>query len=336
MNRKASLLWSVLAVITLLLSACNGGNSPSSSNDNGEYNAKKQAVELVAPADPGSGWDTTARAIAQTLEKEKLINFPLQVLNEPGATGAVSLSQLVTQHKGDDLKLSITSTPILSNYYYGNSEYSYKDVTMIARLITEYYVIVVPTDSPFQTLDDLLQAINDDPANIALGAAGDDRLPFALIVHESGGDAKKVKFIDYPNGGGDIANALLNGDLDAGISGVSEFRGQIEAGNFRALAVTSKERLKGSVSEIPTVIEQGIDVEFGNWRAIMGPPGMSETAIKYWEDIIKTTLESETFQQFAENNQWDITYLVGDEFQEYLKQSDSDIKTGLEITGQIE
>lgn len=336
MKKKSSFLFIVLTCFTLILAACSGGDSASSSEDTGEYNADKKPVEIIAPADPGSGWDTTARALAQALEKEDLVHFPVQVINEPGATGAVSLSKLINSHKGDDLRISVTSTAMLANHYYGNSEYSYWDVTMIARLLTEYYIVVVPADSPYETIEDLINAIKEDPQSVSVGSAGDDRLPFALAVHEAGGDATQIKFIDYPGGGGDIANAMLSGDLDAAISGVSEFIGQIESGNFRGLAVTSEERLSGSVSEVPTLIEQGIDVEYGNWRAVMGPPEMPETAVKYWEETLKKVLETDTFKEIAENNQWEITYMVGDELKEYIDESDELIKIGLELTGQID
>ncbi|WP_051263231.1 tripartite tricarboxylate transporter substrate binding protein [Tuberibacillus calidus] len=337
LGKKGRWLSFLALAVILLLSACNSGTSGSTkekkSNADNFY-SKGKPVTLVAPAAPGSGWDVTARALAATFEKEKLIHFPIQVVNEAGATGAVSLSQLVTQHKGDAYKISVTSTPIMSNYLRGDSDYSYKDVTMIARLMTEYYMVVVPADSPYKTLSDLLSAIKKNPGSVAVGASGDDRLPFALMVNAFGGDPRAINFVAY-EGGGEISNALLNGDLDAAISGVSEFRGQIEAGTFRGLAITSDKRLGGVVKDVPTAKEAGVDVVYGNWRGLMGPPDMPKEAVTFWQSTIEKALKTPTWKDFAKKNQWEITYMKGQEFDQYLKEANDAIKTGLEKTGEI-
>ncbi|GGE28523.1 C4-dicarboxylate ABC transporter substrate-binding protein [Marinithermofilum abyssi] len=331
---KGRILFFIVMAMTLVLSACSSASSPSSGNGANDFYSKGRPVTLIAPAAPGSGWDVTARALNTTLEKERLIDFPLQVVNEPGATGAVSLSQLATQDKGDAYSVSITSTPIMSNYLRGDSKYSYKDVTMIARLVTEYYMVVVPKDSPYKSLKDLIDAVKKNPKSVSIGASGDDRLPFALLVNEEGGNPQKINYITY-EGGGEISNALLNGDLDAAVSGVSEFRGQVEAGNFRGLAVTSGKRLGGVVKDVPTASEAGVDVTFGNWRGLMGPPDMPKEAVTYWQDTIDKALKTDTWKDFVKKNQWETTFMKGEEFQQYLNESNSDIKTGLQKTGEI-
>lgn len=334
--RKWRLIFTMVISLLMLLSACSSGGSGSGGTDKADnFYSKGKPVKLIAPAAPGSGWDVTARALATTFDKEKMIKFPLQVVNEPGATGAVSLSKLVTSHKGDAYTLSVTSTPIMSNYLRGDSDYSYKDVTMIARLMTEYYMVVVPKDSPYKTLKDLLNAIKENPDSVAVGASGDDRLPFALMVNNTGGDPQKINFVSY-EGGGEISNALLNGDLDAAVSGVSEFRGQIEAGTFRGLAITSEKRLGGVVKDVPTATEAGADVVYGNWRGLMGPPDMPKDAVTYWQNLIEKALKTSTWKDFAKKNQWEITFMKGDEFQKYLKEANDAIKTGLQKTGQID
>lgn len=293
-----------------------------------------KAVHLIAPAAPGSGWDLTARSLAETLNKEKLIKFPLPVENEAGATGAVSLARMVNERKGDPYYISITSLPIMSNYLRGDSKYSYKDVTMIARLMTEYYMVAVPADSPYKTLKDLLDAVKKDPKSVPIGASGDDRLPFALLVSKVGGDPKSINFVAY-EGGGEQTTALLSGDIKAALAGVSEFRGQIEARKFRGLAVLSEKRLGGVVKDVPTAKEAGFDVTLGNWRGVMGPANMPKDAVTYWQDIIDKALKTPTWKSIAEKNQWEITYMKGDEFQQYLDKVNGEMKTALTETGQI-
>lgn len=311
------------------LSAC-GGQGGSSAEAGAGY--PKKPVTLTAPADPGSGWDTTARAFAQVLQKENLTKTALPVQNRPGATGSVWLSTMVNQYKGDPYQIAVTSLPIMSNNLRGDSKYSYKDVTMIARMITEYYLVVVPASSPYKNLDDLVGAIKADAKGVPVGAAGDDRLPFALVVKDGGGDPQKINFVAY-EGGGDEITALLNGDVKAAVAGVSEFRGQIEAGKLRGLAVLKDDRLSAPLDDVPTAKEQGYDVTLGNWRGIYGPPDMPKDAVTYWQDVIEKALKTDSWKQVAERNQWDTTYMKGAELSAYLDKTNADVKAGLQEVG---
>lgn len=294
-----------------------------------------RAIKMIAPAAPGSGWDTTARALAQVLQEEKLINHPLPIENQPGATGAVWLSTMVTQHKGKDDVIALTSLPIMSNELRGDSPYGYKDVTMIARMITEYYMVAVPENSEYKDLNALLDAIKKDAGAVPVGAAGDDRLPFALLVKAAGGDPQKINFVSYEGGGEQIA-ALLNGDIKTAMAGVSEFRGQIEGGKMRGLAVLKDERLTEPLADIPTAKELGYDVTLGNWRGVYGPPGMSQAAVTYWQDTIEKALQTDAWKEQAAKNQWETTYMEGDELTQYLDKTYQAMQSAMKDTGEIQ
>ncbi|MGH3327005.1 MAG: tripartite tricarboxylate transporter substrate binding protein [Streptomycetales bacterium] len=314
-----------------LLSAC-GSMDSMSGGAGGNYPARP--VTLTAPAEPGSGWDLTARAFAQVLEEEKLNDTAIPVQNRVGATGSVWLSRMVTEYEGDPYQISVTSLPIMSNQLRGDSEYGYQDVTMIARMITEYYMVVVPADSPYQTLDDLVAAIKAKPQSVPVGAAGDDQLPFALVLQEGGGDPQSINFISYEGGGEEIAG-LLNGDVKAAVAGVSEFRAQVEAGKLRALGVLRDERLAAPLDDVPTAKELGYDVTLGNWRGIYGPPGMPASAVKYWQDTIEKTLKTDAWDKVAAQNQWETTYMEGKELSGYLDKTHAEIRSALQETGAI-
>lgn len=295
-------------------------------------NYPTQPVTLTAPAEPGSGWDTTARALAEVLQKENLTETALPVQNRPGATGSVWLSRMVNEYQGDPYQIAVTSLPIMSNKVRGDSEYGYEDVTMIARIITEYYLVVVPADSPHQSLDALIAAIGEDPKGVPVGAAGDDRLPFALLVQEGQGDPGDINFISY-EGGGEQITALLNGDVQAAVAGVSEFRGQVEAGELRGLAVLRDDRLTAPLDDIPTAKELGYDVALGNWRGIYGPPDMPNEAVTYWQDTLEKALGTDEWKQVAARNQWETTYMEGAELTAYLEQTYGEISEAMQSVG---
>lgn len=313
-----------------LLTAC-GGSQMTTSGEAGNY--PSGPVTVTAPAAPGSGWDTTARALVQTLQKEKLVESPLPVQNRPGATGSVWLSTMVTSYKGADDHLAMTSLPIMSNQIRGRTQYGYKDVTMIARLFTEYYIVVVPADSPYKSIDDLVNAIKKNPTSVPVGAAGDDRLPFGLVVEAGGGNPQSINFINY-EGGGEEITALLNGDVDAAVAGVSEFRGQLVAGKLRGLAVLRDKRLEAPLDSVPTAKEEGYDVTLANWRGVYGPPDMPDHAVKYWQEKLEKAMGTPTWKKFAERNQWETTYMDGERMRQYLDKTYAEVEKALQSIGQ--
>ncbi|MGH3354295.1 MAG: tripartite tricarboxylate transporter substrate binding protein [Nocardioidaceae bacterium] len=329
-----TLLVTVLASTSVLLAASCGGAFDTQEQQAGA-SYPTQPVTMTAPAEPGSGWDTTARALAQVLEEESLTDSALPVQNRTGATGCVWHEAMVNDYAGDPYQIAITSTPIMSNYLRGDCDLTYKDVTMIATVFVETYILVTPADSPYKTADDLINAIKKDPQSVPIAASGDDQLPFALLVRAAGGDPASINFIEY-EGGGEQITAMLNGDVEAALAGVSEFRGQLEAGDLRGLAVLKDERLTGPLGDIPTAPELGYDVTLANWRGVYGPPRMPDSAVTYWQETLRKAVETPSWKKVAEQNQWEPLYLEGQEMESYLADANSKIKQGLADIGALE
>ncbi|MCI2265145.1 Bug family tripartite tricarboxylate transporter substrate binding protein [Sediminivirga luteola] len=288
-------------------------------------------VTITAPADPGSGWDTTARAIVQTLEQEDLSDSPLPVQNRPGGDGCAWMTQMVESHAGADDQIAMTSMATQSNEARGLCAYSVDDVTMLSTLIVEHYIIVTAADSEYETLDDLLDAMNSDPGGVPIGAGGDDQLPLALTVMESGGDPSAINFVSY-EGGGAQNTALLNGDIAVAVAGVSEFRAQIEAGELRALGTMAEEPLEAPLDDVPLVTDLGYDVTIANWRGVYGPPEMPQEAVDYWQAKLHELTETETWQQLVAQNQWGELVLGGDEMLEYITEAGELVDLGVQET----
>ena len=161
---------------------------------------------------------------------------------------------MVEQYKGKDDQVSVTSLSMMMNQLRGISEYGYDDVTMIARLMTEYYVVVTGPNSPMKNLPEVMAAVKADPAQVAVGAATDDQAPFDLLVSAAGGDPATVDYVPF-DGGGDQSAALLNGDIDVAIAGVSELVDLMTSGGVRTLGVLSEDRLPGL--DTPTASSTG-------------------------------------------------------------------------------
>ncbi len=308
----------------LLLSACGSGGSAG-----GNYPSKP--VNVTAPSEPGSGWDTTARAMTKTLEDEKLSDVPLPVQNKPGGTGCTWLTEMVNKQKGKDDQIAITSLASQTMKSRGLCEYGPEDATLIATLFVENFIVVGPENGDIKDLESLIAALKDDPQKVTIAAAGDDRLPFALLADEAGIPPEELNFLDY-DGGGAQTTALLNGDAKVAIAGLSEFRGSLESGDLSAIVSFAPEPLAEPFNEVPTAVDSGYDVALANWRGVYGPADMPEEAVKYWEETLGEMVESESWKDTVEKNQWTEEFLTGDEMNSYVEDAAEIVDEGVEKT----
>ncbi|TRW86417.1 tripartite tricarboxylate transporter substrate binding protein [Mycolicibacterium sp. 018/SC-01/001] len=283
---------------------------------------------MTAGAGPGSGFDLTIRSVVDALQTEHIVNVPLPVQNRPGNSGSDFLATMVEQYREADDQLSVASLATMMNQVRGASRYGYTDVTMIARLMTEYFVVVTSPGSPYQNLTDLMAAIKADPARVTVGAASDDEAPFDLLVNAAGGDPRAVRYVAHEGGGAQTA-ALLAGEVQVALGGVSEFVDQIRGGQLRALGVLSEDRLPGL--ETPTARKQGLDVTLANWRGIYGPPAMPQYAVDYWRQALATVVESPTWKSIAERSGFTTTFMVGDQLQTFLADTQADVEAAYRV-----
>ncbi|OBB56775.1 hypothetical protein A5757_01570 [Mycobacterium sp. 852013-51886_SCH5428379] len=284
-------------------------------------------VTMSAGANPGSGLDLTIRAVVDSLQAENLVTVPLPVENRPGNIGADWLATMVEKYRGADNQVSATSLSMMMNELRGISPYGVDDVTMIARLMTEYYVVVTDSASPYTNLADVMTAIKGEPGGVRVGAATDDQAPFDLLVSAAGGDPSLIDYVPF-EGGGDQTRALLDRNVDVAVGGLSEFVDLVQSGELRALGVLAEQRLPGV--DIPTAREQGLDVTLSNWRGLYGPPDMPKPAVEYWQRVLGEMVETPTWKQVAERSHFTTTFMVGDQFQAFLAETQTDLKAALD------
>jgi putative tricarboxylic transport membrane protein len=295
--------------LTIVLSACNTGAA---------YPSKP--LEIVAPAGAGGGWDTLARTVNRALEVEKIYPQPMSVLNKTGGGGGVGLAY-INSKKGDDYELVVYSPPAIILTLNKTFPDSYKILTPLAKLITDYQVILVKADSPYKTLADLLAAIKKDPNAVKFAggsAAGSmDHLAFAKIAKAAGIDPKTLVYVAF-SGGGEAITTLLGNNVAFVSTGTGESLAQLQAGTVRALAVTSPERRTGVLKDVPTVKESGYNVTYEVWRGIFGPPGMSKEAQDWWAVNLKKMSESKTWKDSLATLQWEPAYADAAAFTKFL------------------
>ena len=277
-------------------------------------------LKLLIPANPGGGWDQTGRALAAAMQSAKSVQN-VQFDNKGGAAGTIGLAQFVNAAKGDPNTLMMGGMVMVGGIALNKSPVDLTMVTPIARLTTEYEVVVVPANSPHKTIGDLVRAFKAEPGKVAWGggsAGGTDHILVGLIARAVGADPTKINYVPF-KGGGEAITAIIGGHVAAGVSGLGEFAEQIKAGRMRALAVSSPKALDG----IASLKEQGIDVELGNWRGIFAAPGITPAQRDALIAAVKAGTESPMWKESLDKYGWDAAYLPGDDYKKYL---DEDVK----------
>jgi len=315
MKRALGACAMVGAAVTV--AAC-GSTAGGGSNGSGEY--PQGRVSIMAPADPGGGWDETARALQQTIREAKL-GDGAEVYNVPGAGGTLGLSQLVSKQQGQADQLMVMGLVMLGAIETNKSSVGLDDVTPIATLTEEAEAIVVPSGSKYQTFADLLADLKADPASVAWAggsAGGTDQLLVGQIAKAAGVDPAKTKYVAH-SGGGEALSAILSGSVDAGVSGVSEFADQVEAGKMRVLAVSGEEAVDVGGTTAKPIKQQGLDVVLTNWRGIVAPPGLSDAQRKQVVDFVEKVRATPQWQASHKRFGWTGLAKSGADFDRFLE-----------------
>ena len=289
-------------------------------------------VQFFVPANPGGGWDQTARSMEQALKSANLIKGA-QVTNVGGAGGAVGLPQFVNQWKGRGNALMVAGMVMVGALITNKSPVKVTQTVPIARLTGEYEVIVVPTESPHKTLKDLMAAFKADPTKVSWAggsAGGTDHILAGMLAKASGGDAKKVSYVAY-SGGGPALAALLGNQVTCGVSGWGEFSEQVKAGKLRALAISADKRQAGI--DVPTIKESGFDVELVNWRGVFAPPGIKDADKKALIDLVGKMRDSAPWKEQLKAREWTDVFLAGDAYGKYIDAENTRIEGILKDLG---
>jgi putative tricarboxylic transport membrane protein len=291
-------------------------------------------LKIIAPAKPGGGWDQTARSMQEVMQSAGIAKS-VTVENVAGAGGIVGLSQLADKEKGNGNTLMVNGLVMVGAILTNQSAVTLEQTTPIARLTGEYEVIVVPKSSDIQNLGQLIEKLKADPGSVAWGggsAGGTDHILAGLIAQAVGADPTKINYVPF-SGGGEALAAIMGGHVTAGISGLSEWVGQIQSGDLRALAISSPEKLEGV--DIPTLKEQGVDVDLANWRAVVAPPGIDDAEKKALLEAVDTMVKSDGWKKVLAEKDWMDLYMPGDEFSKYLADENARVTDILKKLGLV-
>jgi putative tricarboxylic transport membrane protein len=300
----------------------------------GESAYPTEPINIMAPAAPGGGWDQTARAMQTALAATTGQN--VQVYNVAGAGGTVGLAQFVNDHAGDPHQLMVGGLVMVGAILTNQSPVTLDQVTPLASLTTEWEGIVVPADSQYETLQQLIDAFKADPTSISWGggsAGGTDHILVGLIAQAAEVDPAQINYVAH-SGGGEALAAILSGAVTAGVSGVSEFRDQVEAGALRWLAVSGDAPIEGI--DAPTITDAGYEVVLANWRGVFAAPQLADEQRTAVIAVMTAMHDSAEWQEALAANGWEDFFQAGDEFATFLADEQARVQTILVDIGLVQ
>lgn len=278
--------------------------------------------ECIAPAKPGGGFDLTCRIAQQGLAPQ--LENPMQVTFMPGGIGAVAINLFNTTRTDDPNAIVAFSSGSLLNIATGKyGQWTENDVRFLATAGADFGAVVVKADSPYETLNALMQTAEGDVGSIVFGAGGSvgsqDWMKGALLLKSVGADPKAMRYVAF-DGGGEAIAALLGGSIEVYMGDVGEMVPHLEAGTMRILAVMSDERLPEPFADIPTAKELGYDAEWTILRGYYMGKNVSDEAYGAWVDAFKAAYETDEFAAIQKEKGLLPLNLAGNALDQSVKQ----------------
>ncbi|MET4060237.1 putative tricarboxylic transport membrane protein [Arthrobacter sp. UYP6] len=329
---KGLRLAAVVTGIVLSASACGVTGGAEAEEGDGSSAGVLSGLRILVPNTPGGGYDTTARVAAKVMDQTDIASGT-EVFNLAGAGGTVGLARIVNEEGNGDLTM-LMGLGVVGASYTNDSEAKLTETTPLARLIEEPGAIMVSKDSPYQTMDDLVQAWKKDPSAISVGGGsspgGPDHLLPMQLADTLGINPADVNFVSY-DGGGDLLPAILGNKLGFAASGAGEYIDQIKTGEIRVLATSGEDRLEGV--DAPTLTESDIDLVFTNWRGIVAPPGIDDDDREKLVAALEKMQGTDEWQEALATNGWTDAFITGEEFSAFLTEQDQRVSDVLSKLG---
>ena len=276
-------------------------------------------VEFVVHTGPGGGNDVLARRIANISDQEKLLPVRLQVANKPGG-GSITGMSYVVEKKGEPHTIAaFANTWVTAPMTSAESKVSWKDLTPIARLVTEPAVVAVRADSPYKSLKDFIEAAKKNPGKLKQSGGSPmsrDGVVRAMLQKTTGA---QWAFISFP-GGGERMAALLGGHVELIIVEPQEAGEHIRNGTLRVIAQVAENRIK-AFPTVPTIRESGFEIPYyAVFRGIVGPPGMPRDAVAYYEDYLARLVKTRAWQLYLDEHFFDDAFQRSGDFSKFIDE----------------
>jgi putative tricarboxylic transport membrane protein len=278
-----------------------------------DMKAPEGDIDLTIGAGAGSGPDLLSRKIADILNREGIVPNPIVVNNRTGGGWTVAATYVI-DHAGDQNLLFEMSPTVFATPVVQGVPNFYEQVTPLAVLLRQDLLIVVAANSPFNSLKDVFEAAKKEDYSVSMAGAnvGSTDHIVTTLMEKAGG--VKINFIPYDGGGGQITAAILGGSVNMGVYPPDEVLSLIKANEVKPLAILSDERsMAPDFKDVPTAKEQGYDILWDSPQSLGLPPNTDPALLAWWDDKIKTMVESAAWKTMLEENYFRGTYVPASE-----------------------
>ena len=294
-------------------------------------------IEVVVPNAPGGGNDRLVRLVLKIAQEQKLIEPIVNVVHKPGAGVVMGLTYL-NQFAGDGHHIAIVSSTFLGDYVSGRSAISPTDITPIAQLFTEYVAFAVKPDSPLKSAKEVMARLTADVTSLSTAISGGpgnhNHIALSMVARAAGADAKKLKVVVFSSGA-DAMTAALGGHVDMVAAPAASVLPHVQAGRLRFVALAAPRRLEGAFASVPVWKELGADAVTSNWRAMVGPRGLPQPQIDYWEQVFARVVESEDWKKMLERDGVTAEFLRSARLRDELKADYAELRAVMGALGLV-
>jgi putative tricarboxylic transport membrane protein len=287
-------------------------------------------VTFIIPAGTGGGADQMARFLQGVIQKNNLMKQPMVVVNKGGGAGAEGFLE-VKGSKDDPHKIIITLSNLFTTPYGTGVPFSWKDLTPVAMLALDQFILWVNSEAPYKSAKEYLEAVKaGDDKKFKMGGTGSKQEDQIITVAlEKLTVPKKLTYVPY-QGGGAVAVQLVGKHVDSTVNNPIEAVSQWKAGALRPLCLfddkrsiyTAKVTAEQAWSDIPTCKEAGVDVNYQMLRGIFMGPGVKPEQVAFYVDLFKKVQATDDWKKFMEDGAFNQTFMAGDDFKKWVEASD--------------
>ncbi len=290
-----------------------------------------RALSIVAGTPPGGGLDRSARALAKSIETNKLVDVPVTVVNVGGDGGRKAWVHM-EQFAGDGHVVGISSPNLAADFLMGVTKSDPDRFSPLAILYSEYIAFVARSDSSIQTGADLVRRLAQDAGGVTVALStslgNSNHVAVANVVRHAGGDTRAPKLRVFDTALDAVADVVA-GHADIGAITAASAVPELDAGVLRAIAISSPARLAGPYASTPTWKEQGADCVVGSWRGVSGPPGLDASQVAFWKATLRAATRTEEWRTDLARHFWTEMYLDGTKLRDFLARERADTRLTL-------
>jgi putative tricarboxylic transport membrane protein len=286
-------------------------------------------VEFIVPAGTGGGADQMARVIQGIVTKHKLMKQSMVVINKSGGAGGEGFLD-VKGSKGNPHKLVITLSNLFTTPLATGIPFSWKDLTPVAMMALDEFVLWVPADMPYKTAQDYVKAAKDAPGTMKMGGTGSKQEDQIITVAIEKATGAKFTYIPY-KGGGEVAVQLVGKHVNSTVNNPIEAVAQWRAGQLKPLCVFDSkalpvtDKIAGDVawSDIPTCKSQGLDIEYLMLRGVFMTPGATPDQVAFYVDLLTKVRETPEWKQLMHDGAFNQSFMTGADYAKWVETEEN-------------